>query len=330
MGTVLPNAVAESESSIFLDRIGLKRIHQGKVRDTHQYPELGGTLLLVATDRVSIFDFVLPALVLRKGEVLTALTHFWLMNVLRDFPNHLRQMPRELISLLGPVAKRALLVQKTEIPPFEMIFRHHLGGSVYGEYTKTGMAGGQLLAPGLPKWAKLTSPIFTPSTKADIGHDVNIDATVYLGAMGERGVRAVEMFRSAYSRAYAYAARRDILVLDTKFEGIEMIADEVLTPDSSRFVHAQELADAMEEGREPAFYDKQYVRAWGMTVETPFGARGINKLNPTNAEHVKFVHQLKVPTEILLGAMLRYLDIFERLTGKTLDKYQREDMHIAA
>lgn len=314
--------------------------HQGKVRDTYKMPIKGkafnSVLLPVATDRISIFDFVLNALISRKGEVLTALTHFWLAQMFRDFPNHL--IPTEIygsprnfaadmkIDFKDMPLERCLAVREVGIPPYEIILRHHIGGSVFKKYQETGMAGGQELPPNLPKWSALDKPIFTPSTKADEGHDINIDADAYFEAMGDLGSQSVEMFMKMYMEAYAYAKKRGILILDTKFEGLDIVADEVLTPDSSRFTTIDDWKIAIKKGRDPIFYDKELVRQWGKTVETPFGVTGIHKLDPENDEHVAFVHSLKLPEEIVEETTRRYLDIFERLTEMSLDDYQKENL----
>ena len=316
-------------------------IHQGKVRDSYIISKL---LLLVASDRISIFDFVLAAIVPKKGEVLTALTHFWLTSVLKNFPNHLVSLGddphknyvlklREAYPDIDP--RRCLVARQAEIPEWEMIYRAHIGGSIYNKYLETGKAGGQSLPLGLPKWSRLTRPIFTPSTKAKEGHDINKDAEDYFAAMGERGKRANEMFLSAYTLAYAHAKARGILILDTKFEGLDVIADEVITPDSSRFTTVEDWKKAMAEGRDPVFFDKQPVRDWGATVVTPFfykkdkkghkkGERviGLNNLDPKDEEHIAFVHGLEVPEDIILLTTERYLMIFKMLTGMSLEDYQ--------
>ncbi|HDH31739.1 MAG TPA: hypothetical protein ENH26_03125, partial [Candidatus Wolfebacteria bacterium] len=136
---------------------------------------------------------------------------------------------------------------------------------------------------------------------------------------------AVEMFETIYTAAYNYAKKRGILILDTKFEGDEVIADEVITPDSSRFTTIDDWEKAMTEGRDPIFYDKEPVRQWGKAIETPFGSTGIHKLDPENADHVKFVHELEVPAEIIEETTNRYLDIFQKITDSDLDDYQKNN-----
>ena len=264
----IPKNLQSDKLSQYLSGMGLQLLFQGKVRNTWCLDD--GCLLVVATDRISIFDFVLNALVPKKGEVLTALTHFWLTKILHDSIHHLVKsvsnhafndaydLRNDFLSTL-PI-ERCLVVENMagKIYPFEMIFRHHIGGSVFKSYQKTGFAGGQKLPPNLPKWAKLDKPIFTPSTKEDVGHDVNVDAAFFISKMTEEGMEAeayqsVYLLEQAYATAYAYAEARGILILDTKFEvaGGPKIVDETLTPDSSRFVSKADWAEAMEEGRDP-------------------------------------------------------------------------------
>jgi phosphoribosylaminoimidazole-succinocarboxamide synthase len=340
--------VRETEYTLPLALAGLTRFHQGKVRDSWRVPGLNNAFLVVATDRLSIFDFVLTCVVPRKGEVLTALTYFWMTQVLKNFPNHLR--PSEIkpghnyihdVAALfsGIPLRRALVVQQMLPPEFELIFRHHIGGSVYKRYLETGRVWDYELPAGLPKWSKLDSPIFTPSTKAATGHDVNISPAEYYQKSGEEGRKAAELVGQAYAVGYSYAAERGVLILDTKGEARRLIdataeaspviGDEFLTPDSSRFVLRKDFEVALAEGREPDFFDKEPVRILGRGVETPWGV-GIHKLDPENDEHLAFVDDLEVPADIIAQTSERYLDIFAMLTGKDLDTFQREDMGIAA
>jgi len=176
------------------------------------------------------------------------------------------------------------------------------------------MAGGQKLPSGIPTWGYLHMPLFTPSTKAKDGHDVNISAYEYNKKIGVEGIKSINMFSAAYIKAYRYALGKGIVILDTKFEGLDVIADEVLTPDSSRFTTKEDLANAIKEKRDPVFYDKEIVRQWGKTVKTPFGVTGINNLDPENEEHVAFVHDLEVPEKVINETSERYLNIYYRLT----------------
>lgn len=330
----------------FMTGIGFPLEHRGKVRDTYGVPKSNDQMAVVASDRISIFDFVLPALVPSKGEVLTALTHFWITQILKPYATHLRQMPGSNFNFAirfaelwpGFPATRTLVVERLHMQTYELIFRRHLGGSVWGDYQRTGFVSGLRMPEGLQKWQQLEEAIFTPSTKAEVGHDVNIDGMAYAEHMGSTGANAVEMLRSAYSLAYNIARERGVLILDTKFEvgqplqgsQTNVIGDEVLTPDSSRFTTEEDFGRAMAENRDPVFYDKEPVRNWGRTVETPFGVIGINNLKPENPDHVDFVGQLQVPSEVVADCSQRYQTIFHMLTGQPLRRYQREHMGVVA
>jgi len=347
----VPKNLQNDALADYLKNMGLERIHQGKVRDTWRFDK--NQLLVVATDRISIFDFVLPALVPCKGEVLTALTHFWLTDILEGIRNHLIESEESYIHNAAYDLKhecftelpleRCLVVQDLgqKLYPFEMIFRHHIGGSVYKDYLATGMAGGQQLTPNLPQWSKLFDPIFTPSTKEEVGHDINVDAAYYYAEMEKLGKKEesediVDTLIRAYKTIYSYAEQRGVLILDTKFEVAgETIVDEFGTPDSSRFALKEDWVMAMKEGRNPHFYDKQPVRDWGMQVPTPFKDKktgqeitGINKLDPKDPAHVAFVHSLTVPEEIINGTTDRYLKIFKMITEQELLDYQTENLGI--
>jgi phosphoribosylaminoimidazole-succinocarboxamide synthase len=345
----IPKNLPQDAWSEYLEKFGLKLVSRGKVRDTWRLTD--AYLLMIATDRISIFDFVLNTSIPKKGEVLTALTHFWLTEVLSDFDHHLaysdacqdfcvaadlRDDEFEGISLPNLPVERCLVIKDLSkmMYIFEMIFRYHIGGSVYKKYLKTSTAGGQKLPPNLPKWSKLNSPIFTPSTKEEVGHDVNVDVDYFFAEMEKLGrldeaKRVVENLTAAYTKAYAYAEKLGILILDTKFEIAAMIlADEIVTPDSSRFCTKEDWEKAMTEGRDPNFLDKQPVRDWGATIETPFGVTGINKLDSKNPEHVAFVHNVEVPQETIKQCTERYLKIFEMLTKQTLAQYQENRMGV--
>lgn len=346
----VPKNLRNDTTSEYLKENGYERIHQGKVRDTYFLDKF--LLLLIASDRISIFDFVLNALVPFKGEVLTALTHFWLTRILKKFDNHLE--PSELYpganaaydlreSLLADLPIERCLVVKNfdgQVYPFEMIFRHHIGGSVYKKYLETGKAGGNDLPPNLPQWSKLDKPIFTPSTKEEVGHDVNVNAEYFFNEMeksgkGKEAHEIVELLMDAYSIAYAFAEEKGILIVDTKMEAaLRTIIDEILTPDSSRYVFKEDWKKAMKEGRDPQFLDKEPVRIWGKTIGTPFFDKndkqivGINKLDPENPEHVDFVHSLVIPEKIIQDTADRYLKLFVMITGVSLEYYQRESMGV--
>lgn len=329
-----------------LTEIGLTCISRGKVRDTYRLNDQ--ELLVIASDRISIFDFVLKNSIPKKGEVLTALTHFWLTKVLSEFQHHLvaGNTALNLKQKHGFLPLERCLVVKDFsncLFPFEMIYRHHIGGSVYASYEETGIAAGLHLPKNLPKWSKLAEPIFTPSTKEEVGHDINVDGAYFLAEMGKKHLgyeaqKAIDELRRAYQIAYAYAEKKGILILDTKFEVASLpafspqpfIVDEILTPDSSRFALKVDWAKAMREKRDPSFLDKEPVRDWGRKIETPFKDEngnkiiGINKLKPENDEHVKFVHSLEIPLEIVSETANRYLKIFKLVTGYYLADYQKK------
>lgn len=322
-------------------------LSQGKVRDRYLIPFFG-YYLMVATDRISIFDFVLPATVPKKGEYLTAISHFWSTHVLkladdlvesRHFES--RNAVVDMQDLPEMLRRRSLVVAPVTVMPFELIFRRHIGGSVYPKYRETGLVAGEKVEPDLPKWSRLERAVFTPSTKAEEGHDINITVAEFLEAAGPDGQIAMQIARHAYERAYDYAERRGILILDTKKEagktrdGRIVLADEKLTPDSSRFTTKEDWEVAMREGRDPQFFDKEPVRVWGKTVETPFAKDGqpivgLHKLDPEKPEHVKFVHSLTVPEEVIADVPERYRTILARLTGMTLEEYQADAFRSAA
>lgn len=344
MGAIIPSQVESTSTKRYLAKVGVRPRYVGKVRHTYPCPGRPDLLLVETTDRLSIFDFVLAVFVPYKGEVLTALTHFWLTHILGEFPHHL--VPSQKSPLLNAAhdlkknlprlaLERCLVIRKMEIPPYEMIFRRHLGGSVFAKYLETGLVAGVPYPMSIPKWGYLERAAFTPSTKEVSGHDVNINVQEYLDAMGEAGERAVEMFSLAYERAYVHARTRGVLILDTKFEGLYAICDEALTPDSSRFTTAQDFQEAIAQGRDPLFHDKEFVRQWGRKVETPFfdeetGERitGINNLNPENPDHIAFVHARTVPKEIIDVTSQRCLEIFQMIVGCTLEEYKRDVMYV--
>lgn len=282
---------------------GLNLLSRGKVRDLY---EVGGNLLLVATDRLSAFDVVLPTPIPDKGRVLTQLSLFW-FETLRDvIPNHVISasefpgVPREF---LGQLAGRAMMCRKTTPIMVECVVRGYLSGSGWKDYRATGRVCGIALPPGLTESARLPAPIFTPSTKATSGHDENIsfdDVVAAIGGPRAEQLRAVSL--ELYRRAAAYAEPRGILLADTKFEfgllGDEMIwIDEALTPDSSRFWPAASYAP----GRAQPSFDKQYVRdyleqiAWNKQAPGP-----------------------ELPAEVAAATQAKYREAYHLLTGREL------------
>lgn len=337
MGILIPLMVAESCLSHLLAGNGLQRISQGKVRDTYGLPDHSEYLLVVATDRISIFDFVLLALVKRKGEVLTAKTIFWLTEVLKGFQHHLIAYGEAIDPYLpaalrgnAELQSRALIVKKLEIIPVECVVRRHLTGSGWTSYQKDGTVCGIKLPEGLQDGSELPESIFTPTTKAESGHDLPLSEDEVIKRYG---LWIKEKSLEIFEKAYDFAKKRGIIIADTKFEfGVgEILADEVLTPDSSRLWNPNALKKAIIMGKPPSGWDKQPVRDWGKTVQTPFEPPynlGINNLKPEIPEHVVFVHELTVPPEVLESTTNRYKGIFHKLTDFSLDGFLVAEMGI--
>ncbi len=284
---------------------GLRLFRSGKVRDTF---DLGDRLLMVATDRLSAFDVVLPTPIPRKGAVLTQLSKFWFGMTKRAMPNHfLTADPAELRAVLGAeaarVAGRAMIVKKAERIDIECVVRGYLAGSAWAEYREHGTVAGETMPPGLRQAQAFPEPIFTPSAKADTGHDVNISRAELANRVGQELATTLETASiELYQLAADYARRRGLLIADTKFEfgfvdGELTVIDELLTPDSSRFWEAQEH----QPGRDPASFDKQFVRDW-------LSRSGWNKTPPGP----------ELPPEVVAGTAARYHEAYKRLTGKPL------------
>jgi phosphoribosylaminoimidazole-succinocarboxamide synthase len=286
---------------------GLELLSRGKVRDIYALD--AEHLLIVTTDRMSAFDVVLGEPVPYKGVVLNQITVFW-MRMFHDLvPNHLvatevADFPPALAAFADDLEGRAVVVRRAKPLPIECIVRGYLTGSGYKDYLATGSVCGHKLPEGLPEAAKLTPPLFTPSTKADLGeHDENITVASAKARVGEGLVRRVqEISLAMYERARAYAEERGILIADTKFEfGLHdrdlMLIDEVLTPDSSRFWPKEGYTP----GLVPPSFDKQYLRDW-------LSSSGWDKRPPAPV----------VPEEVILQTQQRYLDAYRILTGKSL------------
>jgi phosphoribosylaminoimidazole-succinocarboxamide synthase len=275
--------------------------YRGKVRDV--YDEGDGTLTFVASDRISAFDVVMAEPIPDKGRVLTAMTAFWLHEVLADLcPNHLVSIVDE-----GEDAGRAMVVRKAEMLPIECIVRGYLSGSAWKEYQRSGTMHGQSLPEGLRQSEQLPDAVFTPSTKAEQGdHDENISfdrAVELVGPDVAEEARRISL--EAYRRGADHAASRGILIADTKFElgfidGRLALCDEVLTPDSSRFWPA----DGWSPGDVPPSLDKQPVRDF---LETT----GWDKSPPPPT----------LPPEVVAATTERYREAYERLTGHSLDDW---------
>jgi phosphoribosylaminoimidazole-succinocarboxamide synthase len=277
--------------------------YSGKVRDI--YDAGGGNLLFVASDRISAFDVVMAEPIPDKGRVLTGLTVFWL-DLLRDVaPNHLVSAdPADLpagASDMPDLAGRSMVVREADMLSIECIVRGYLSGSAWKEYRATGTMHGQPLPAGLEESVQLAEPVFTPSTKAEIGdHDENISFEQAVDLVGsEAAERARALSLEAYSRAAEHARARGIIIADTKFElgwidGELALCDEVLTPDSSRFWDAATYLP----GTTPASYDKQPVRDW-------LEATGWDKKPPPPT----------LPQQVVDASRERYVTAYERITG---------------
>jgi phosphoribosylaminoimidazole-succinocarboxamide synthase len=277
---------------------------RGKVRDVY---DLNDRLVIVATDRISAFDWVLPTGIPDKGRVLTGLTRFWLDYL--QVPNHLismdlHEMPREFAERAAELAGRTMLVRKANVVPVECVVRGYLAGSGWKEYRKTGTVCGVALPPGLQESEQLPEPIFTPATKEEQGHDINISFAQMCTLTG-RAVAEEARDRSldVYRRAAAYVQSRGIIIADTKFEwgrqpdGSLILIDEVLTPDSSRFWPV----DGYRVGISPPSFDKQFVRDW---LETT----GWDKNSPPP----------ELPPEVVAKTREKYREAYDRLTGTAL------------
>jgi phosphoribosylaminoimidazole-succinocarboxamide synthase len=242
---------------------GLKHVASGKVRDIYELDE--GHLLFVTSDRISAFDVVMAEPIPDKGRVLTALTDFWLARLAAVAPNHLvgLEVPQSA-SAADDLEGRVMVVRKAEMLPIECIVRGYLSGSAWAEYRRTQSMHGSPLPAGLRQSEKLPEPVFTPSTKAEEGHDENISFAAAANLAGaELAAEARRISLEAYQLAADLAAQRGIIIADTKFElgvidGRLCICDEVLTPDSSRFWPA----DEWEPGATPPSFDKQPLRDW--------------------------------------------------------------------
>ncbi|MGE5297827.1 MAG: phosphoribosylaminoimidazolesuccinocarboxamide synthase [Acidobacteriaceae bacterium] len=323
MGAKIPAAVAESELSLELNK-HLKRVRQGKVRDTYEIPCEDG-LLVVTTDRISIFDFVLNTVVHLKGVVLNLLSVFWLTEVI-DVKNHLVAWGNQIDVFLPPelggnreLWARAVVVAKLDMLPIEAVVRGYLTGSGLKSYQKDGTVCGIRLPPGLHDGSKLPEPMFTPTTKAEQGHDVHLS-----GAKVERDHPwLAETAIGVYFAGSQYAWRHGIILADTKFEfGGRILGDEVLTPDSSRFWLVGDYIIAQENKKSPQGWDKQPVREWGKHAKLPDGSEiNISSLEPESEEDVAKVHSLEVPEQVLRATKERYLAVFEMLTDLSVDQY---------
>ena len=292
------------------DTSTLRDLHEasGKVREMYGF---GDRLLMVASDRISAFDVVLPTPIPDKGRVLTGLSHFWFGRTEGIIPNHL--ITTELSAYPSEaqgapdLAGRSMLVNRLTMMPIECVVRGYLVGSGWKDYRATGTVCGHSLPPGMVEAQKLPRPLFTPSTKATDGHDQNIDRDAGVLLVGEeRFDRLAEVSIQLYETAAEYALERGIIIADTKFEfgedatGRLVLGDEALTPDSSRFWPADEYAT----GGSPPSYDKQFVRDWLETLDWDKAPPGP-----------------EIPADVVAGTRARYVEAYERLTGGSFAAY---------
>jgi phosphoribosylaminoimidazole-succinocarboxamide synthase len=286
---------------------GLELIRRGKVRDV--YAVGAENLLIVATDRISAFDCVLPTPILRKGEVLTALSRFWFERLKGVIENHLlttdvERMPEAVKSYAASLRGRSMLVRRTEVFPVECVVRGYLSGSGWKDYQRTGEVCGHRLPAGLRESEQLSEPLFTPATKAEEGHDENIDferMSALIGRDAAESLRDTSLW--LYREASEHARSRGIIIADTKFEfgrdeqGRILLIDEALTPDSSRFWPADEY----QPGHAQPSFDKQFVRDYLETLDW-------DKRPPAPP----------LPAAVAEATTARYLEAYRLLTGQNI------------
>lgn len=278
---------------------------RGKVRDVY---DVGEALLIVATDRISAFDCIMPNGIPDKGKILTALSLFWFEKLTAlDVPTHLiaseiADYPERVRAYSAQVAGRSMLVRKADVIPIECVARGYLAGSGWKEYQKSKTVCGIPLPAGLRQCDKLPEPIFTPATKEESGHDINISFEEVCDRIGDDTAKRLrDLTLRIYKWAADYAAQRGVIIADTKFEfgtlpdGRIILIDEILTPDSSRFWPA----DRYQPGRDQESFDKQFVRNW-------LEAQPWDKTPPAPA----------LPPEVVEGTRRRYVEAYELLTGR--------------
>ena len=299
-----------NEPILQLDLPGIKKLRSGKVRDIF---DLGDALLLVASDRISAFDVIMPNGIPCKGEVLTQISHFWFEKFASLVPNHLLRRANEPLGIpalaglppaqLADLQRRSMVVKKAKPLAIECVVRGYLSGSGWKEYKKSQTVCGIKLPAGLTESAELPEPIFTPSTKAEAGHDENIPFERACQIAGtDLAAQARDLSLKLYRAGRDYARQRGIIIADTKFEfglsdGKLLLIDEVMTPDSSRFWPA----DQYQPGRGQPSFDKQFVRDYLETLDW-------NKTPPGPV----------LPPDVVAKTSAKYLEAYERLTGKSL------------
>jgi phosphoribosylaminoimidazole-succinocarboxamide synthase len=296
----------QNQALLQLELPGVKKIRSGKVREIF---DLGNRLLFVASDRISAFDVIMPNGIPRKGEVLTQISYFWFAQTGGFQPNHLlsrpgEPLPKELQPFADKIGPRYMIVKKSKPLAIECIVRGYLAGSGWKEYQKSQTVCGIKLPPGLKESSELPEPLFTPSTKAETGHDENISFEQAKKIVGDKiAEQAKAASIKVYNHARDYARKRGIIIADTKFEfGLDdqhglILIDEVLTPDSSRFWPADQYAP----GKGQPSFDKQFVRDYLETLDW-------DKTPPAP----------KLPDDVVAKTTAKYLEAYERLTGKKL------------
>lgn len=343
----IPVQVAEVPLATLLIEAGFKRFKDpGKVSEMFIVPGYQDVLLILTTKRKSIFDFVLNCQVEKTDEVITAMTVLIYTKVLMGIKTHLLAYGQGIDDFLpknlrnnSELQKRVLVVKEVKIAPIECISRERFAGSIVDSVRNTGQAYGYVINPNTRIWGKLPFTIFTPTSKAQNGHDkplspVEVDK--------EYGLIYRNRSNTVIEQICSYCEPRRLVAADGKSEFSVIIDDDIvladkLGPDEIRFVSREEYEAAMRAKRAPASLDKQILRNWGKKVKTPFliadGADkkiiGIDNLDPDNPEHVAFVHSLKVPKYAIEATRRGYLKIIRRLNdGKSLDDFQREVMGI--
>jgi phosphoribosylaminoimidazole-succinocarboxamide synthase len=282
---------------------GLRHLYSGKVRELYETPD--GLLLLVATDRISAFDYVLATEIPDKGKILTQLSLWWFEQLADVVPNHLVDAP-----IPAEFAGRAMACRKLSMVPFECVARGYLAGSAVTDYQSSGAVCGHKLPPGLSEGSRLPRPVFTPATKALQGeHDLNVPVRVVADSVGDDAARELERITlEVYRRGAEVAEPRGIIVADTKIElgsasdGSLLLADEVLTPDSSRFW----LAEQWSPGHSQPSLDKQYVRDWLTSPQSGWDRSGGQPPPP-------------LPPEIVERTREMYIRAYESITGQRWD-----------
>ena len=282
----------------------LKLFKKGKVREVY---EVGENLLIVASDRISAYDYVLPSLIPNKGKILTQLSRFWFDYTELICPNHVittevNEYPDKLHEHADQLEKRSMLVKRTEVVPVECVVRGYLAGSGWREYRDSGITSGVKLPEGMQQADRLAEPIFTPATKAEEGHDINIsfkEMQKIVGSERAQKIKAVSL--ELYKKATFHALSKGIIIADTKFEfGLHgddiILVDEIFTPDSSRFWPVEHYSP----GKSQSSLDKQFVRDYLDSTDW-------DKNSPPPV----------LPPEIVQQTFDRYMEIFRLLTGKT-------------